>query len=88
MNITKQKQIHRHRKQTSGYQWGEDWGEGQDRGRGLEVQTTRYKVNTTQEIIQLRRGEKRGQSCESVQLSQTMQRRERGKELDNTRLQI
>ena len=48
MNITKQKQIHRHRKQTSGYQWGEDWGEGQDRGRGLEVQTTRYKVNNIQ----------------------------------------
>ena len=30
MNITKQ--THRYREQTSGYQWGEDWGEGQDGG--------------------------------------------------------
>ena len=35
MNVTKQKQIHRYREQTSGYQWGEERGEGQDRGRGL-----------------------------------------------------
>ena len=28
MNITKQ--THRYRKQTSGYQWGEGMGEGQD----------------------------------------------------------
>ena len=31
MNITKQKQTHRYREQTSGYQWGK----GQDKGRGL-----------------------------------------------------
>ena len=37
MNITKQKQIHRYREQTSGYQWAEGRGEGQDRGRGLRV---------------------------------------------------
>ena len=35
MNITKQKQTHSYREQTSGYQWGEWWGEEQDRGRGL-----------------------------------------------------
>ena len=33
MNITKQKQTHRYREQTGGYQWGEAWGEGQDRRR-------------------------------------------------------
>ena len=31
MNITKQKQTHRYREQTSGSQWGEGWEEGQDR---------------------------------------------------------
>ena len=35
MNITKQKQTHRYREQTSGYQWGEGGEEGQDKGRGL-----------------------------------------------------
>ena len=35
MNITKKKQIHRYREQSSGYQWGEGSGEGQRRGRGL-----------------------------------------------------
>ena len=35
MYITKQKQTHRHRKQTSGYQWGEERGEGQIRGMRL-----------------------------------------------------
>ena len=35
MNITKQTQIHRHREQTSGYQWGDGRRERQDRGRGL-----------------------------------------------------
>ena len=35
MDITKQKQTHRYREQTSGYQWGEGSGKGQDRGRGL-----------------------------------------------------
>ena len=31
----KNKQTHRHREETSGYQWGEESGEGQYRGRGL-----------------------------------------------------
>ena len=35
MNTTKQKQTHRYRGQTSGYQWGEEKGKGQDRRRGL-----------------------------------------------------
>ena len=36
INITKQKQTHRYREQTTGYPWGERGGEGQDRGRGLK----------------------------------------------------
>ena len=36
VNKTKKKQAHRHRKQTSGYQWGEGREEGQYRGRGLK----------------------------------------------------
>ena len=35
MNITKPKQTHRYREQTNGFQWGEGWGKGQDRGMGL-----------------------------------------------------
>ena len=35
VNITKKKQTHRYREQTSGYQWGERSGEGKGRGRGL-----------------------------------------------------
>ena len=35
MYIAKQKWTHRYRKQTSGYQWQEESGEGQDRGMGL-----------------------------------------------------
>ena len=35
MNLTKKKQIHTYRKQTSGYQWGEGRREGQDRGMEL-----------------------------------------------------
>ena len=35
MNITKQKKTHRYWEQTSGYQWGEGRGKGQDKGRGL-----------------------------------------------------
>ena len=34
VNITKKKQTHRYRKQTSSYQWEERRGEGQNRGRG------------------------------------------------------
>ena len=37
INITKQKQTHRCREQTSGYQWGKGMGEGQDRGRRLRA---------------------------------------------------
>ena len=36
MYITKQKQMHRYREQTSIYQWVEGKGEGQKRGRGLK----------------------------------------------------
>ena len=36
MNITKKQQTHRHREQTSSYQWGEERREGQDRSRGLK----------------------------------------------------
>ena len=35
VNITKKKQTHRYREQTSSYLWGEGRGEGQYRGRGL-----------------------------------------------------
>ena len=35
VNITKEIQTHRFREQTSGFQWGEGKGEGQDGGRGL-----------------------------------------------------
>ena len=33
--MAKQKQTHRYRKPTSGYQWGDGSGEGQERGLGL-----------------------------------------------------
>ena len=42
MNITKQKQTHRYREPTSGYQWEEGGGEGQDRDKGLR--DTNYYV--------------------------------------------
>ena len=35
MNITKKKETHRYREQTSGYQWGEGRGEGKKGGRRL-----------------------------------------------------
>ena len=35
VNITKKKQTHRYREQTSGYQWEEGRGEGQYRSREL-----------------------------------------------------
>ena len=35
MYLTKQKQTHSYRKQTSGHQWEEEMREGQDRGIGL-----------------------------------------------------
>ena len=37
MNITKQKQTHKYRDQTSGYQWGGARKEEYDRGRGLST---------------------------------------------------
>ena len=43
MNITKKKRTHRHREQTSGYQWGEGSGEGQYRGRDEEAKTAGYR---------------------------------------------
>ena len=49
MYTTKQKQAHRYREQTSGYQWGDGSGEGQDSGRGLEMQTVLYKISKLQE---------------------------------------
>ena len=45
MNVTKQKQTHRYREQTSGYQWGDGSGEGQDSGRGLAIQTVLSKIS-------------------------------------------
>ena len=40
MNVIKQKQVHKYRQQTSGYQWTEGKGRG-NRGVGdYEVQTT------------------------------------------------
>ena len=35
--------------QTSGYQWGEKSGEGQDREGDEDVPTTMYKINKLQE---------------------------------------
>ena len=42
MYITKQKQTHRYREQTSGYQWGEGRREG--RGRSMGLRGTNYYV--------------------------------------------
>ena len=44
MYITKQKQTHRIREQTCGYQWGEGRREGKDWGRGLR-DTSYYVQN-------------------------------------------
>ena len=35
MTITKRKQTHRYREQTSGYQWEEERGQGQNKSKGL-----------------------------------------------------
>ena len=52
MNVyAKQKQTHRYRKQTSGYQKGEWRGEGQIRGMGLTDTTTMYKIDKQQGYI-------------------------------------
>ena len=42
MKIIKQKEIHRYRKQTSGYQWGQGREESLDKGRRLR--DTNYYV--------------------------------------------
>ena len=50
MQITKQKQTHRYREQSSASQWGEKRGEGQASSTGLEIWTinTIHKVNEQQ----------------------------------------
>ena len=40
MSIAKQKQTHRYREQTGGYQWGKGWEDGQDKGK--ELRGTNY----------------------------------------------
>ena len=46
MTITKRKQTHRHREQTSGYQWEEERVKG--KAGDLEVQNIIYKINKVQ----------------------------------------
>ena len=43
--MTKYKQSHRHRKQTTGYQRGEGRHEGPDKGMGLRDTITICKIN-------------------------------------------
>ena len=50
MSITKKKQTHRYKEQTSGYQWGERRGEGQNRGTGLRG-TDMHKVKKLQAVL-------------------------------------
>ena len=45
VTITKKKQSHRYREQTSGYQWGEGRGEGQYRVGGLRGTNYWYKIS-------------------------------------------
>ena len=45
VNEAKQKQIHRNKEQTGGYQWREGSREGQYKGRGVQVKTIRYKIS-------------------------------------------
>ena len=42
MNITKQKQTHRYREQTSSYQWGA--GRGKEQNRDRRLRGTNYYV--------------------------------------------
>ena len=52
MDITKHKQTHRYREQTSGYQWGEGRSKGQDRDWGLRgTNYFMYKINKLQDIL-------------------------------------
>ena len=46
MTITKRKQTHRYREQTSGYQWEEERVKG--KAGDLEVQNIIYKINKLQ----------------------------------------
>ena len=45
VNITKKKQTHRYREQTSGYQWEE--------GRGRELGSNRYKLSGIKEATRI-----------------------------------
>ena len=45
MNITKKKETCKYREQTSDYHWGEGREEEWNRGRGLKLQTTMYKIS-------------------------------------------
>ena len=52
MNITKQKQTHRYREQTTGYQWEGARVEEQDRGRGLrDTKLQRIKQISYKDIL-------------------------------------
>ena len=42
VNVTKSKQTHRYREQTSAYKWGEGGEEGRDRGRDRWLRHTNY----------------------------------------------
>ena len=44
MTITKQKQTHRYREQTHGYQWEKGWGSGKIGVGDWEVETTVNKI--------------------------------------------
>ena len=48
MNITKQKQIHRYREQTNGYQWEDGSGEGQGKIDMREIK--RYKISVAKQM--------------------------------------
>ena len=54
MNITKKKQTHKYRKQTSGYWWGEGSWEGQDRGRGFRRKNYYVKSKVQECSVQQR----------------------------------
>ena len=43
MNTTKQRQTHRHKEKTTGYQWWEGSGEEQDRDKRLRDTNTTFK---------------------------------------------
>ena len=45
VNITKKKQSHRYREQTSSYQWGEERGKGNIGVGDQEVQVITYKIS-------------------------------------------